>query len=261
MTRRSPLNRRDPSGTRRIERREIARQSRIIKAYAEAMSRVASGIEDDVNAPAITAEERDRKLKLLRDSMKEDLLASTDEWINDTSKAAAMVTDRVLKNLRTGITLGNVPVPREEVSMLRIGIEENVRTLADDMLKATARIVTEGYQEGIGAKETARRVRDAGITTTHNAERIVRTETIRVCDVVEKTRYTAAGCDGYMSYPTDDDRLCPKCRMHATGKAGASAGTPLKVYGLDEPFALPWHPNCRCTRLPHFADDTEVFTI
>ncbi len=258
---RSPLNRRDPTGTKRIERREIARQSRIIKAYAEAMARVASGIEDDLNAPAISAEERNYKLQRLREALKEDLLASTDEWIDDTSKAAAMTTDRVLRNLRTGITLGDVPVPAEEVSMLRLGIEENVRTVADNLLKDVARIASEGYQEGLGAKEVARNIRDAGLTSVKNAERMVRTETMRVCDVVEKARYTAAGCDGYMSYPTEDDRLCKVCRARATGSEYASAGTPLKIYGLDEPMALPWHPNCRCTRLPHFSDDTEVYTI
>jgi hypothetical protein len=77
---------------------------------------------------------------------------------------------------------------------------------------------------------------------------MVRTETMRVCDVISKNRYEAAGCDGYMSYPTDDDRLCTTCLQYATG----GTGTRLKVYGLDEPMTLPWHPNCRCCRIPHF---------
>ena len=43
--------------------------------------------------------------------------------------------------------------------------------------------------------------------------------------------------------------------VHVTNR-----GTELKVYGLDEPMALPWHPNCRCCRIPHFADQ-EAITI
>ena len=260
MTRRSPVNKRDPTGTRRIERREIARQSRIIQAYAEAMARVASGQQEGLSMAPDT--DRARILERLKESMVQDLRDSTDDWIKDTSIAAAAATNRVLNNLHTGIQLGPVPVPAEEVSMLALGIRENVRTVGDELLKSVARITTEGYQEGLGAEQIARNIRDAGLTTKHNAERMVRTETMRICDVTCKAQYRAAGCDGYYSYPpSDDERLCPRCRAYATGSANAKAGAPLKVYGLDEPMALPWHPNCRCTRLPHFADDREVFTL
>lgn len=254
---RSPVNRRDPSGTRRIERREIARMSRIIDTYAEAMARVASGVEEGVSVSPDWYDRRDKKLGYLRDAMKEDLLAETDGWLIDTEQAAIRTTDKVLTNLHTGIKLGNITAPREELSILRLGIEQNVTTVADDLLKNVARITAEGYQEGLGAEAIARNIRDAGLTSKKNAERMVRTETMRVCDVVSKNRYTAAGCDGYMSFPTDDDRLCPHCLRMATGGSGRT----LKVYGLDEPMALPWHPNCRCTRLPHFADDKEAITI
>ena len=38
---RSPVNRRDPSGTRRIERRTIERMDAVIDTYAEIMARTA----------------------------------------------------------------------------------------------------------------------------------------------------------------------------------------------------------------------------
>lgn len=243
---RSPVNRRDPSGTRKIERQTTDRMGDLIDAYTEAMARVAVGIEEGRSVAIDT--DRDYKLMRLRDAMEDDLQAVTREWIEGTEQAAVKNTDRVLKNLHTDIKLGNVQVPREEATLLAIGIETNVRTVADDLLKDVARITAEGFQQGLGADEIARRIRDDGDTVKWNAKRMVRTETMRICDVVAKNRYEAAGCDGYYSFPTEDDRLCSQCLAHATG----GTGTKLKIYGKNEPLALPWHPNCRCARIPHF---------
>ena len=235
---RSPVNRRDPSGTRRIENRQIEHQREIIRAYVEAMAETAVG-----NDP-----ERVAVLDRLSARMKEDLQDTADRWITETEDATVRVTDKVLHNLGTGIQLGNVQVPREEVEMLRLNIRKQFALEGDHVLATVTRCVTEGYQEGLGADEIKRRIIEETPSLESRAETIVRTETMRVADTVAKARYDAAGCDGYMSFPTDDDRLCLACINHATG----GSGTTLKVYGLDEPMALPWHPNCRCCRIPHF---------
>lgn len=237
---RSPVNRRDPSGTRKIEREEIKRQRELISAYTEAMARMAEGDDPD----------RMMVLERLSQDLREDLLSASDDWIRRTSDTTVRVTDRILDNLNTGISLGNVQIPKEEVDTLRMNIRTQVSDLAGETFSSVTRIMTEGYQEGLGADEIARRIRnEVPDTMGDRAERIVRTETMRTCDMVAKARYDAAGCDGYVSFPTDDDRLCDACVRYATGGAGI---TTLKVYGLDEPMALPWHPNCRCMRLPHF---------
>ena len=251
---RSPVNRRDPSGTRRVERRTIERMEAIIDTYAEAMARTASGIEEGVSVKIDT--DRPYKLQRLHDSMIEDLTVTAREWVDDTVKAATENTQRIFNNMHVGIDLGNVPIPREEATLLGLGLETNVVTVADDLLSSVARVASEGYQQGLGAEQIARNIEKEGLTVKWNAKRMVRTETMRICDVVAKNRYEAAGCDGYMSYPTEDDRLCTKCLQYATG----GKGTTLKVYGLNEPMALPWHPNCRCCRIPHFPDQ-EAFTI
>lgn len=237
---RSPVNRRDPSGTRKIEREEIKRQRELISAYTEAMARMAAGDDPD----------RMMVIERLSQDLREDLLSASDNWIKRTSDSTVRVTDKILNNLHTGIKLGNVPVPREEVEALRMNIRTQVSDLAGDTLSSVTRIMTEGYQEGLGADEIARRIRsEVPEEVGSRAERIVRTETMRTCDMVAKARYEAAGCDGYVSFPTDDDRLCDACVRHATGGSGS---TTLKVYGKNEAMALPWHPNCRCMRLPHF---------
>ena len=241
---RSPVNRRDPSGTKRIEREEIARQREIIRLYGDAMARVATG--DDSRRTEI--------LERLKSELADDLSAETDQWMARTEQATVENTDRIMNNLHTGIKLGNVRIPRGEIEMLRANIQLNVRSVADDLLKDVTRITVEGYQEGLGANEITRAIVDATDAQVRHAETIVRTETMRVGDTVAKARYVASGCDGYMSYPTEDDRLCAHCIKMAVG----NGGTTLKVYGLDEPMALPWHPNCRCARLPHYEGQKEV---
>lgn len=241
---RSPVNRRDPSGTKRIEREEIARQREIIRLYGDAMARVATG--DDPRRTEI--------LDRLKSELADDLSSETDQWMARTEQATVENTDRIMNNLHTGIKLGNVRIPREEIEMLRANIQLNVRSVADDLLKDVTRITVEGYQEGLGADEITRAIVDATDAQVRHAETIVRTETMRVGDTVAKARYVASGCDGYMSYPTEDDRLCAHCIKMAVG----NGGTTLKVYGLDEPMALPWHPNCRCARLPHYEGQKEV---
>lgn len=251
---RSPVNRRDPSGTRRIERRTIERMDAVIDTYAEIMARTASGVEEGVSVKIDT--DRAGKLQRFHDAMIEDLTVIAREWTADTIEAAVKNTDKIFNNLHAGIQLGNVPIPPEEATILGIGLETNVVTVADELLKDVARIASEGYQQGLGADQIARNIEKEGLTVKWNAKRMVRTETMRICDVIAKNRYEAAGCDGYLSYPTDDDRLCTTCLGYATG----GSGTTLKVYGLNEPMALPWHPNCRCCRLPHFPD-MEAITI
>ena len=241
---RSPVNRRDPSGTRRIERDEIARQRAILRQYLEAMAEVAVG-----NDP-----QRMEVLDRLDASLKEDLQASADDWLNNAAEATVRNTDRVLNNLHTGIKLGNVRIPAEEVEALRINIKTQVADLGSQGLSVVTRNLTEGYQAGLGADQIRRNIVNELPSLEGRAERIVRTETMRVCDTVAKARYDAAGCDGYLSFPTDDDRLCVTCLGYATG----GSGSVLKVYGLEEPMALPWHPNCRGCRLPHFPDQGEI---
>ena len=243
---RSPVNRRDPSGTRGVERRTIERMNRVIEAYTEAMARVASGVDEGRSVAIDT--DREYNLLRLRDSMADDLEAISREWIEETKQVTIKTTGKVLNNLHINIKLGDVAVPREEASLLAIGLETNVRTVADDLLKDVARIAAEGYQQGLGADQIARNIEADGDTIKWNAKRMVRTETMRVCDIIAKNRYEAAGCDGYYSFPTEDDRLCTHCLARATG----GTGTKLKVYGLDDPMTLPWHPNCRCCRVPHF---------
>ena len=107
---RSPVNRRDPSGTRKLERQEIERQRDIIRRYNEVMADVATGDRPD----------KAEVLERLSAYLKDDLEASSEDWMRNAAETTVRVSDRVLNNLHTGITLGpSVQVPAEEVQMLK----------------------------------------------------------------------------------------------------------------------------------------------
>lgn len=236
---RSYVNRRDPSGTRRIEREEIARQRAIISAYTEAMAQVATGEDPD----------RVARLERLSDALKDELAEEADSWMKKTEEASVANSQRILNNMHTGIELGNtLYIPRAEVEMLKANILTNVRSIGGDLLKQVTQITADGYQQGLGVAQIVRNIQEAGDKQVRHAETIVRTETMRVADVSLKAKWDETSCDGYVSFPVDDDRLCPECVRRAVG----NGGTTLRVYRRDEPMALPWHPNCRCIRLPHF---------
>ena len=85
---RSPVNRRDPTGTKRIEREEIARQREVIRAYGDAMARVATG--DDPRRTEI--------LERLKNELGADLESEVDEWMARTEQATVENTDRIMND-------------------------------------------------------------------------------------------------------------------------------------------------------------------
>lgn len=93
--------------------------------------------------------------------------------------------------MHVGIKLGDVAIPREEVELLRANLRDQYAVVAGDLAANTNRAVLEGYQKGLGARETARLVEEYTDGMDSQIERIVRTETMRVGDVVSKARYDA----------------------------------------------------------------------
>ena len=258
---RAPVNSRDPTGTRRVENREVRRVRTIVRAYRDALVDVLRNTE---NAPDVVREGfRGRRpgdgegiLDRYMRAMRDDLDAGIDDHIRDTEVAAVKNADRAMKAMGAGILLGDIIIPREETELLRANLRDNYARVVDKMAADVNRAVLEGYQKGLGARETAKLAEEVTEGLEYDAERIVRTETMRVGDITAKARYDQIGdCDGYFSYPTADDRTCPVCRgwaLNGTPYPTERTSGELHLFGKDAPMALPWHPNCRCTRLPHF---------
>lgn len=251
---RSPVNRRDPSGTKRIEKDEIERQHFIIGQYMEAM-------REQIREHPLDKERNQEVCGRLVDAMSRDIEGATDDWIHNAEQAAIKNTDRVFKNLRVDIKLADQSyLTPGEAAELRRSVVNSVTRFDRPTAEIVADIIADGYLEGEGSDEITRRIcnrfDDTEGDLKTNAERAVRTETMKICDKVNLARYEAAGVTRFYSYPTADDRCCPECISNATN---GQPGGKLYLYTAGE-LTLPWHPNCRCCRLPYIEGD-EVLTI
>lgn len=138
MSRREPVNPRDPTGTRRIENREVRRVTNIVRAYRDALASVLENTED---APTLMREGfrgrkpgdgegvLDRYCRAMRDQLDEGI----DDHIRATQEASVRNADRALKNLGAGIQLGGIIIPREETELLRANLRDNYANIVDKM--------------------------------------------------------------------------------------------------------------------------------
>ena len=91
--------------------------------------------------------------------------------------------------------------------------------------------------------EVTERMQKALDTSRYNAERVVRTETKRVCYVAHVQAFKDTGVKQVKYKCSNDDRTCKTCK--------ADDG---KIYELGKEPTLPRHPNCRCVYAPVVED-------
>lgn len=117
-------------------------------------------------------------------------------------------------------------------------IWKNRERLGKKLEKGIQDVVASGMSKDKAVKEIMRIER----TAFSNADRLVRTETMRVINDGQKKAYINAGrTHGYYIF-SDDDRNCEECERIAK----ESRANPLP---LEEMEAV-HHPNCRCTIRP-----------
>ena len=100
-------------------------------------------------------------------------------------------------------------------------------------------ILTSGLQQGKTVSEMAinlNNVMNKGFNAAHT---LVRTETMHYLNVSSDTAYKDAGIKEVQNWAAEDERTCEHC--------AAEHG---KIYPIDKAPTLPFHANCRCTRLP-----------
>jgi SPP1 gp7 family putative phage head morphogenesis protein len=107
-----------------------------------------------------------------------------------------------------------------------------------DFAMKAERIIIDGIIRGRGFAPTARELRRETGILRHEAERIVRTETVAAADEARRNTYRESGVELVQHMATMDDRLCGYC----SSRAG-------KVYKINE-AEVPLHPNCRCFLAP-----------
>lgn len=103
--------------------------------------------------------------------------------------------------------------------------------------------LTQSMILGESIVEVSARVQKALATSNYNAERVVRTETKRVCYVAHMEAFKDTGVKQVKYRCTQDDRACKVCKVDDG-----------KIYNLGEEPTLPRHPNCRCVYIPVVED-------
>jgi SPP1 gp7 family putative phage head morphogenesis protein len=107
-----------------------------------------------------------------------------------------------------------------------------------DFAMKAERVIIDGIVRGRGFAPTARELRRETGILRHEAERIVRTESVAAADEARRDTYKASGVEYVQHMATMDARLCGYC----ASRAG-------RVYKIGE-YEVPLHPNCRCFLAP-----------
>ena len=141
-----------------------------------------------------------------------------------------------------------------------------IRTIVSTSEQEIRRLITEGIEEGLGAKAIARNIRD-NIDSAKHAERIARTETIWAHNEGTEVGWKQSGVVIAKEWDTaPDERRCEFCElMHGVqisldgeffGKGDTMDGRDggSLSFGYEEIRHPPLHPGCRCSLLPVIED-------
>jgi len=154
---------------------------------------------------------------------------------------------------------------KEKIEELALQFAEN---LNDNMIEKLRGVLSEGMMEGESMVDIASRIKDIyGSLSEYDAERIARTEVIRISNSAADEAYKQSGVVDYKEWSTAvDERVCPFCslmngRIIEVGKnffkkgesVVAKDGEGEEIY-LDLDYEAvkhpPLHPMCRCCLLP-----------
>ena len=163
----------------------------------------------------------------------------------------AEFANRQLK--RYGITIEIPPhlsiLENETLTHLKNMQLDLIKGLSEETKKALAFQLREGLIKGESIPKLTERVKNVINDTKWKAERIARTESMRVFNTAAEDRYKKAGVRKYRILEAIDERTCRTCMLYHN-----------KIYRFDDPSAPrpPFHPNCRGTIVPVIVEDPEV---
>lgn len=138
----------------------------------------------------------------------------------------------------------NMPIETDTLELLYTRHYEALEGITTALDREISRVLTDGFVEGVGPYEMARRLNDRvdAIAITR-ARTLARTETIRTANIAATDRYEQAGVQRVEVLVANDDRTCEICRPKDGGVL-----TVAEARGEDGPL---YHPSCRCTIAPY----------
>ena len=111
------------------------------------------------------------------------------------------------------------------------------------MINLLGREIQDIVASGKNKDEAVKAIMNSTGTVFSNADRLIRTETMRVINDGQKNSYINNGYTEYKILVSEDERLCDECG----NKDGKVIGFSEAETGVNFP---PFHPNCRCTIIP-----------
>jgi SPP1 gp7 family putative phage head morphogenesis protein len=134
-----------------------------------------------------------------------------------------------------------LPPERAAIDKIKARNYMEIQGMTDELAKRLSRSLVDGFEKGETMNQLIRRVREETDFGRNRSITIARTETMRAVNGAAKDRYEQTGVDRVEVLAALDDRVCDLCSsLHG------------RIYPIDEAPDFPGntHPNCRCTLAP-----------
>lgn len=243
--------RRDPSGSKSVERLYSKNLTALVESY-----RVQCGyylarhpgrlLESPVYKYPLSADDLFKSVQQLADitiTQKSEIIAMAAArlaYLHGQKWADRALALRGLRNPATGITKPFY-LPPEQAAIDKIKARNlmEIKGMSDELAKRMSRTLVEGFEKGETVNLLTRRIKEVSDFGKNRSVLIARTETMRAVNSAAKDRYERNGVEKVEWLAAWDDRTCPECES-LNGK----------IFNLGEAPDLPVHPACRCTLAP-----------
>ena len=267
-----PTGRQVESVVRRFDRALLQLEAEAITALRSALSASARELEDELarlyrraraGTASVGAPIREAQARLLLEQVRamnltlnlgrnlpiETVLAQLQAGAANAGAANALAMlslhGQAVAGLAGGVNVGAVAAATRVSARLQdIGAARVANGTArllqhtEAAARAIEQHIISGITTGRGWTSTASAIRKDVRLLNHEAERLVRTESVTAADSSRRDQYRQHGVEHVRVLATMDDRVCGYCALRSG-----------RIYSVDE-IELPFHPNCRCTTVP-----------
>ena len=243
--------RKDPSGSKSVERKIIALYRGLVNRYRAEMfdfveRHAGRALESPIQRIPIGAGDLITSVQQLAGitmSQQADLVAETAAvlaFLHGRAWADKALSTHGMVNTATGIQkLFFLPQERAAIDKIKARNVMEIQGMTDEIAKRMSRAMVEGFEKSESINQLKARIRDVTDFGSNRAEVIARTETMRAVNGAARDRYRQNGIDKVEFLAAWDDRVCPECE-----------GLHGKIFDLGDAPDLPVHPQCRCTLAP-----------
>lgn len=243
--------RKDPSGSRSVERKFQHNLTALVLRYGVACKEFAGKHHGrEMEAPAFRPPIRaDDLIKSIQELAALTIMQPAEVVAEEAARLAynqgrkwaehALNTKGVINKSTGEVKPFYLPPDVKAIQKIKARNLMEIQGMSDELAKRMTRSFVEGFEKSETMDKLTRRVRDVTGFGRSSAERIARTETMRAVNSAAKDRFKKADIEKVEFLAAWDDRTCDECEsLHG------------RIYDIGNAPDLPIHPNCRCTLAP-----------